>query len=133
MTTVYVRTATGAERSTFAIFSPRVRRVRQAQRHPLRDRRCELGEEVAGQPVIETPSDRDGAFAFGFVRDVSRRTEAPECSIGSTQASEEHDVRFLFCLADVAPPSVAVERGRRLALPVDQFRADRVVTISRCR
>jgi len=25
--------------------------------------------------VIETPSDPDGAFAFGFVRDVSRRTE----------------------------------------------------------
>jgi hypothetical protein len=55
------------------------------------------------------------------VGDVSRRTEAPECSIGGTQASEEHDVRFLFCLADVAPPSVAVERGCRLALPVDQF------------
>ena len=36
-----------------------------AARHPLRDRRCELREEVAGQPVIETPSDRDGAFALG--------------------------------------------------------------------
>jgi hypothetical protein len=131
--TVHVRFATGADRSTFAISSPMVPRVGQAQRHPLRDRRCELGEEVAGRPVIETPRDRDGAFAFGFVGDGSRRTEAPECSIGGTQASEERDVRFLFCLTDVAPPSVAVERGRRLALPVDQFRADRVVTISRCR
>ena len=32
--TVHVRTATGAERSTFAISSPRVPRLGQSQRHP---------------------------------------------------------------------------------------------------
>jgi hypothetical protein len=37
------------------------------ERHPaatLRHRRCELGEEVAGEAVMEAPRDRDRPFAL---------------------------------------------------------------------
>src|SRR5262245_50416316 len=95
-----------------------------------RDRGGELGEEIAGQPVMETPSDRDRTVTL--VRDISRRTETPERTIGGAQAREEHNVRSLFCLVDVAAPGVAVERRHRLAFPVNEFRADRVVAIPRC-
>src|SRR5439155_8644867 len=50
----------------------------------------ELGEEVARQAMMETPGDRDGAFTL--VRDVGRRTEAPERSVDGTEACEEHYV-----------------------------------------
>src|SRR5258707_977950 len=39
---------------------------------------------------METPGDRDGTFAL--VGYVGRWPEAPERSIGSTEACEEHDV-----------------------------------------
>ena len=68
---------------------------RITQRHPLRDRRCELGEEVAGQPVIETPSDRDWAFAFEFVRDVSRRTQMTEVGLLPETLTCVHSVHTL--------------------------------------
>src|SRR5881628_1629433 len=80
---------------------------------------------------METPRDRDGAFAL--VRNVRRRAEAPERSLGGAQACEEHHVRSLFCLTDVASSRVAVERRGRLTFPVNEFGADRVITVSRCR
>src|SRR6266699_3378039 len=64
------------------------------------------------------------------MRDVGRGPEAPERSIRRAQSSKEHNVRALLSLADVAAAGAAVECGRRLTLPVDQLRADRVVAVS---
>ena len=92
-----------------------------------RDGGGELGEQVAGETVMKSPGDCDRTLAL--VRDVGRRAEAPERSIRRTESREEHHVRFLFGLADVAPSCVAVERCRGLALPVDELGADCVVAI----
>ena len=100
--TVRVRTGTGAERSTFAVCSPTG--TRSGRMQVSRDRRRELGEEVTGQTVMESPSNRDRAVAFGYVGLVRRRTKAPERSISGTQTSEENDVSTLFRLTNVTPP-----------------------------
>lgn len=63
---------------------------------------------------MKAPGDRDGAFTL--VRDVRGRTEAPERSIGGTQACEEYHVRPLLSLADISASGVTLERRHRLAL-----------------
>src|SRR5690348_13408430 len=75
-------------------------------------------------------SPRNRYRTLSLMRDIGRRTEAPEGPIGCAERREHYDVRAVLRLGDVATAGGAVERGPRLALPVNELRTYRVVAVS---
>src|SRR5262249_37071026 len=92
------------------------------------DGRGEGRVQVAGQVMIEPP--REGDRAIAGVADVRCRAEAPEGPVGCPEACEQEDSGATCSVVDVALAGIALGGGRRLALPVDELRADGVVPIA---
>ena len=65
--------------------------------------------------------------------DVVSRPEAAECAIACPQTGEQDDVRTGLTVGDVSKPRGTRRGGHGLAFPMDEFRADGVVPIPRCR
>src|SRR5262249_3809492 len=96
----------------------------------LSDSGGELGVKVARQAILEPP--REGDRSLALVRHIRRRSEAPKRSISCAEAGEEHNVRTVDCLVDVAPACVTRLRGLGLALPMDELGTDRIVAVPSC-
>jgi hypothetical protein len=68
-----------------------------------RDRGGEGGVEIGRQAMVQSPRNRDRAFAL--MADIPGWTEAPEGSLIGTESSEEHHACALLDVAEVADPS----------------------------
>lgn len=67
------------------------------------------------------------------MRDVARWTQAGECAVVGAQAREQQHVRAHCFVVLVALARAARRARHRLALPVHQLSADRVVAVARGR
>src|SRR5262245_12893527 len=108
--------------------APRPRPDHNDSRRVSCDGRGEGRVKVAGQMMIESPGEGDGAIAG--VADVRCGAEAPEGPVGYAEACEQQDAGATGSVVDVALAGFALGGGRRLALPVDELGADGVVPVA---
>src|SRR5205085_605009 len=89
----------------------------------------ELLEQVARQRMLQTPGYGHGRF--GLVLHVRGRTEEPERAVVRAQTGKEQDRISHTDVVAVTKAGLAVFPCRRLALPVHQLPADRVIMVPR--
>ena len=95
----------------------------------LCDRGAKCLVQVAREWRLEFPGDCHGSLAG--VTAVGARAQEPERAVVSPQPSEKQNRPPVLLVVLVAQARCAVRAGRRLALPVDQGWADRVVPVTR--
>ena len=95
---------------------------------PSRNCSCERLIEIARQRVFEFPRDRHRSLAD--VAAIGSRAEEPKGAVVSVEAGEQHDAASVALLVPVAQAGRSIGACGRLALPVDEVAADRVVAIA---
>lgn len=102
---------------------------RGASTWALRNGRRERREQIPGERVCQAPGDRHGELAV--MLDVRRGSKKVERAFVAALPREEHDAGPSLRVALITLTGLTGRSGHRLALPVDEIAADRVVTVAR--
>lgn len=78
--------------------------------------------------MVQTPGDRHRQFRF--VPDIGRGSQKVERPFIAAPPCKEHDARTLRDMVLVPAPGVTLRAGDRLAFPVNEFGADRIVPVT---